>query len=678
MYRLVSRPILSTASKLAPQRLPSMRQKSTASGSGGGKVILTGLVTLTGVAGGVIGYAGYDPEFRVAFQDTVPGSKDVFDAVLGEEEKKPKSNPQKKPDAIAAPPSKMRIQPTTPPPPMPEIEKPKAVKKESVEKKKEIPAPVESKIDTPTKPPSKAVSSPVSLEKELSDACKDMEAKVKSAIDASKTSVEATRHHMALVRAIMDGSAKDENKAWNEVFEAANKKTDLLKQADDKLSNAKEALNKAIDKIEAANKDSNFKEAESLKQADAKANSALKDLKDAFSSLDSAQKEAKLVEDYRNLVEEGREQFQKEIEAILPERKLGKSGAALTEEDLNIFMTHAYRKVCQLQEELAKSKTIDTRGTSSSSEQSSDENLQAELDAQRREMELDHHKKLSALRDEMEKEMRTQLRRQAAAHVDHINDVLEVQSNELKRLHERNVNEVLANEQASYKREMAVIKGTLDGLDRAMEDKTFMKNASHESQELWLACVALQKSLNSEENVPLGNKIKAIEKVTEKSIALAKDDTLKTLLNAIPEAAKTSGVSSGGQIKARFEKVEEMAKRTALIGEEGGSLFLYGLSYLQSMFMISPSKTTKVPNKETETIDVNELNTFDIVWLARKAMESDDLEQAVKYMNLLQGEPRRQASDWLKSARLYLEMGLVCEALTTYATAVGAEAVPAK
>ena len=127
------------------------------------------------------------------------------------------------------------------------------------------------------------------------------------------------------------------------MFEAANKKTDLLKQADDKLSDAKEAVNKAIDKIEAANKDANLKETGNLKQVDTKANNAIKDLKNAVSSLDNAQKEAKLVEEYRNLVEEGRQQFQKEIEAILPEKKLGKSGAALTEEDLNIFMTHAYR-----------------------------------------------------------------------------------------------------------------------------------------------------------------------------------------------------------------------------------------------------------------------------------------------------------------------------------------------
>ena len=45
-------------------------------------------------------------------------------------------------------------------------------------------------------------------------------------------------------------------------------------------------------------------------------------------------------------------------------------------------------------------------------------------------------------------------------------------------------------------------------------------------------------------------------------------------------------------------------------------------------------------------------------------------------MNLLRGEPRRQASDWLSSARVHLEIHQISEALAAYATAIGAEAIP--
>ena len=48
----------------------------------------------------------------------------------------------------------------------------------------------------------------------------------------------------------------DDNRAWNELFDAATQKSDLLKQADEKLSEAKSSVSKAIDKIESGRKDS--------------------------------------------------------------------------------------------------------------------------------------------------------------------------------------------------------------------------------------------------------------------------------------------------------------------------------------------------------------------------------------------------------------------------------------
>jgi mitofilin len=136
------------------------------------------------------------------------------------------------------------------------------------------------------------------------------------------------------------------------------------------------------------------------------------------------------------------------------------------------------------------------------------------LDSQRRELELEQHRKLTALRDDMEKEMRTQLRRQAGAHADHINDVLEIQSKELQRVHQRSLDESLSVEATNHKRDLARLKGTLDGLDNALDDKSFMASASVETQELWLACVALQKSLKNLEN---GERISLEDKVIAKN-----------------------------------------------------------------------------------------------------------------------------------------------------------------
>lgn len=71
-----------------------------------------------------------------------------------------------------------------------------------------------------------------------------------------------------------------------------------------------------------------------------------------------------------------------------------------------------------------------------------------------------------------------------------------------------------------------------------------------------------------------------MEAATKKSEAFSQDEFIKILLNSIPQGAKAEGVASEAEIKSRFNRVEEMAKRTALVDEDGGSLILYGLCFL--------------------------------------------------------------------------------------------------
>lgn len=680
-----------------PRSIPARSQSSAASGSGGGggKFVAFTTTALLSAGVGTIAYASVSDEFRLTVENAIPGSKDVLDVVLGEKEDS--KIPVKKPEPSS--PSKMKI-PMTSTPPMPELKSP-PVSSTSVSKKKELEAVIETKeakvandtsleakISAPSTKVVKEVTKPattsntktaeiVALELALEEACKDMNSKVAKAINASNASIDATRRHMELVKALMEDTApKDEKKAWNEIFEAASKKSELLKETDKFINDAKDALNMTIKSIEVGRKNSVTQNVDALKNADETTSSSLTKLEESITSLDTIQKEAKLIDAYRGLVEEGRQQFQKEIEAILPGAKLS-GGGSLSEDELNIFMTHAYRKVCQLQQELSEARTIGHTVTDENNQKEVDANLQAELDAQRRDLEVEHHRKMTSQREEMEKDMRTQLRRQAAAHSDHINDVQEVQAKELGRLHERAVDEALANEKSGHKRELAAIKGTLDGLEKALEEQNYMSIASVESQELWVACVSLRDALKSSESrVEVNTRVKAIEAATKNSAAFKNDEFIHSVLEAIPQAAIDKGVPPSREIKSRFNRVEEMAKRTALVGEEGGSLLLYALSYLQSLLVMSPARTCSVPNKSSEAIDIEALNTFDIVWLARQALEADDIEQAVRYMNLLRGEPRRQASDWLSSARVHLEIHQISEALAAYATAIGAEAIP--
>merc|ERR1712203_422566 len=73
------------------------------------------------IAGGTVGYAIYDKEFRFLLEDTIPESKDIFAAI--DDYIKTEEQPPPKTIDISVPPSKLKVQ-ALPPVPEPEIEKP--------------------------------------------------------------------------------------------------------------------------------------------------------------------------------------------------------------------------------------------------------------------------------------------------------------------------------------------------------------------------------------------------------------------------------------------------------------------------------------------------------------------------------------------------------------------------
>ena len=57
------------------------------------------------------------------------------------------------------------------------------------------------------------------------------------------------------------------------------------------------------------------------------------------------------------------------------------------------------------------------------------------------------------------------------------------------------------------------------------------------------------------------------------------------VLDSLPEEVLERGVFTEDALRERFCKVERLCKRVSMIDEEGGSLFKYALSYLQSLLV---------------------------------------------------------------------------------------------
>jgi hypothetical protein len=74
-----------TRSKLPQSWTLREASQGVGTGSGGaGKAVAATLLTTTGVVGGTVGYAAVDPGFRKSLGDTIPGSEDVLQLILGE------------------------------------------------------------------------------------------------------------------------------------------------------------------------------------------------------------------------------------------------------------------------------------------------------------------------------------------------------------------------------------------------------------------------------------------------------------------------------------------------------------------------------------------------------------------------------------------------------------------
>lgn len=85
----------------------------------------------------------------------------------------------------------------------------------------------------------------------------------------------------------------------------------------------------------------------------------------------------------------------------------------------------------------------------------------------------------------------------------------------------------------------------------------------------------------------------------------------------LPKEAKTRGVYPEDALRARFLKVEKLARRLALVPAEGAGLPKYLLSYVQAALVIQPSEVITAAELNNEPFDFNQLNTFEILNRAR-------------------------------------------------------------
>ena len=196
-----------------------------------------------------------------------------------------------------------------------------------------------------------------------------------------------------------------------------------------------------------------------------------------------------------------------------------------------------------------------------------------------------------------------------------------------------------------------------------------MEKLGRKAQELWLACQTLMNVIDvgkegavtwTEALKPLSSELLAIHDAGNNH------PFVNTVVESMPPEALQRGVWTQDALVQRFDDVRRVCRRVAMIDETDSTIFRYFLSYVQSMLVVSHRALA-----DSEDVDSSQLTTFMLVDNAAHCLERGDLEQAVRYVNQLTGEPRRVAFDWLTEARLLLETKQAATALLGHASAAG-------
>uniref|UniRef100_A0A3Q0SYB3 MICOS complex subunit MIC60 n=1 Tax=Amphilophus citrinellus TaxID=61819 RepID=A0A3Q0SYB3_AMPCI len=520
----------------------------------------------------------------------------------------------------------------------------------------------------------------VALSTSLEDSLASSAQATLQAIGAQEAALQAITHHINKLKEAMESEVPPEEKSdqWKELEAALADRTCALNDARAALSKANEALDSLRSVIDKSKGLKMSTVRPLVLAAEENLHNMVVDLDKVLMKVQSAESEAKIVSQYSELVNEAKQQFQREVSSLTPEIQANWKGLTgkLSTDDLNSLIAHAHRRIDQLNRELAEQKVREQIHIDAALEQQKLEDKKAleksvstALQHVREEARLEQEKKLAELREVMEAEMRTQLRRQAAAHTDHVQDVLKVQGQELraeaeqvislsKMLEQETRYRQLTQEQLdNFTLDMNTAYARLKGVEEAIDSHVVAEEEARKAHQLWLSVEALSYSLKTAEadipTVPLESAAQAVRDSCQDN------DFAAALASALPETSLQRGVYSEASLRARFNSLRSVVRRVALIDESHNSLYQYFLSYLQAALLFE--KNQEAPPIQLSTED---LDPFKLLSYASYCLEHGDLELAAKLVNQLRGEARRVVEDWLTEARLTLETRQVVNLLT--------------
>lgn len=670
------------AGKQRKARLPvqSRLQSTSSSGSGSAKTIAVAAGVAAVGVGGTLAYAKFDANFRRQLEGSLPYGDSLLGSILGPADEPVRPLPAEKVKEKAlessllrkkspVEPSRGELKPALPPPP------PITAPSQTPAKEKKTPSPRDLEAEAQKqlrdiKERNERLN--FALEQSLREAQADVERHTKDAVVAQLAAKEAAQAYaQKLYRAIDEARDNEDQYMWDEALQAKEAKLAAVHKAAVKSEQAWKSLENLRNAIKKGQENKETQDNLALSPADHAATLARDQLRSAESESKPAKEAAKTASDYRDAVERARLHFQKEIEALLPETKFTE-GQKLSEDELNLLLAHAHRKIENLTKAHVKMQV--TEHERAQVFQKQQERINRDLERQRAELDAMLEVKLVKQQEAFEHELQQQLRRQVAAHTEHLKEALEEQKEDLGRAFGLELEKKLVEERAHHNAALSSSVAKLQGMEDYLKARDELDRLSQQAKGLWLACQGLQHTLVHGPGNGAGgpHSLAADLQLVERVASIS--PYVPLVLASIPPEAVARGVYPEVALKERFARVERTCRRVALVDDQGSSSLLrYLASYLQSIFIVYPKELPEEELADEQRVNPAQWDTFDVLSRVRYWLQHENLEQALRYASQLRGQPRVVAHDWIRELRLHLEARQAAAALMAFAAATIAE-----
>lgn len=217
------------------------------------------------------------------------------------------------------------------------------------------------------------------------------------------------------------------------------------------------------------------------------------------------------------------------------------------------------------------------------------------------------------------------------------NELLE-QAIEMKRKFIGEIEERVENERNGRLGRLQELSDSVDELSKLSAGWGEIIDANLKTQHIHIALEAIRAAYESpEQPKPFLREMAALKEVAND------DEVVRAAIASINPRAYQVGVSTPSQLVDRFRRVAEEVRKAALLPESAG-VAGHAASWVLSKVLFR--KQGLAQGDDIESI-LTRTETF---------LEEGDVDSAAREMNQLRGWGRRLAQDWLKEARLLLEV----------------------